>query len=60
MTRKPVGMALDTTSMEDQLYVVCDDGSVWMTYGGHLEQAKWCELPPVPGSERDAKRSESG
>lgn len=51
MTRKPVAIALDSGSMEDQLYVVCDDGSVWMAYGAQLEKARWIQIPPVPGTE---------
>lgn len=50
MTRKPVGIALDSQSMEDQLYVVCDDGSVWMAYGAQLERAQWTQIPSVPGT----------
>lgn len=45
--RKPLGIAAVQDSGSDWLYVVCDDGTVWITGPG---REGWDQIDPIPGT----------
>ena len=48
MSRKPAGVA----PLGKGVVVICDDGSVWISFLNALAVLDWVEQEPVPGSER--------
>ena len=47
--RKPVSALVD---IHGNIRVLCDDGSMWIY---HLQQDRWRENAPVPGTRRDGE-----
>ena len=55
--RRPVGIAVGVSpGSRNQFFVVCDDGSAWTVTEYALSKGRaWAELPPIPGSQRNAE-----
>jgi hypothetical protein len=53
--RKPLGTFVDNES----LYVVCDDGAVFMARLANAPNIVWTSVTPVPGSQADADKNKA-
>jgi hypothetical protein len=47
--RKPIQIATTTIENKDNVYVLCDDGTIWTITDGSRDWEEWTQFAGYPG-----------